>query len=680
MKKIIFPLALLGAAFAANAQVKVGDNPTTINSNAVFEVESATKGILLPRVALTGTASPAPLSAFTAGMTVYNTATAGSGTTAVTPGMYYSDGTKWVPLGKDWAEDQSLGSIAVFPFASVPSTYLVCNGQAVSRTTYAALFAKIGTTYGAGDGSTTFNLPDLRGEFIRGWDNGRGVDTGRVLGSAQADALKAHNHQQGSESLYNLFGGGSFVGQRTWGGNTSYNAYTGQNTSTTGDSETRPRNVAMVYAIKAEESIIVAGSGSGSGTTYTGSTSVALNGSSFERAALTGDVTAPANSNATTIANNAVNSAKIADGAVATADLADNAVTSAKIVDGTVTSADLATGIGGIYKGSGSLSANTAVTMGTNTLAFPSTATTGTSHFTIDDTTLNVDAVNNRVGIGTTAPGSTLTVGSTDGTRAGELRLNPSNTTTEGGQVILAKDLTYGTKDYVIDQWGGNGTASQPARMRIFASGGSFESIVVNENGNVGMGGTVAPTTPLQVNGAVRVGTSSQTAAAAGAGAIRYNTTTGALEYSNGTSWNLASIPASGSVLRVSFPTATQSSNTSTSITFTVNYTPVSSNSIILVEVDTDYFFGNGTNTGTGSDIFESRLNIDGLMVMRKYQRFNASAAGGGSRGATLLPIRGTRSNTSTTTKSITIVLERTSGDDLITANLPIVKITEIQN
>jgi hypothetical protein len=76
-------------------------------------------------------------------------------------------------------------------------------------------------------------------------------------------------------------------------------------------------------------------------TTYTGSTSVTLSGTSFQRAALTGDVTASANSNATTIANNAVTSAKIADGAVATADLAANAVTSAKIADGTIALADL---------------------------------------------------------------------------------------------------------------------------------------------------------------------------------------------------------------------------------------------------------------------------------------------------------------------------------------------------
>jgi hypothetical protein len=88
-------------------------------------------------------------------------------------------------------------------------------------------------------------------------------------------------------------------------------------------------------------------------------------------------------------------------GTADTPTIKDNAVTTAKIVDGTVSNTDLNTGVGGIYKGSGSLNGTTTVTQGTNELNFSSTATTGTSHFTVDGTTLNVDAVSNRVGIGT---------------------------------------------------------------------------------------------------------------------------------------------------------------------------------------------------------------------------------------------------------------------------------------
>jgi hypothetical protein len=59
-----------------------------------------------------------------------------------------------------------------------PAGTLAANGAAVSRVAYAALFAVIGTTYGAGDGVNTFNLPDDRGNFSRAWDNGRGIDPG----------------------------------------------------------------------------------------------------------------------------------------------------------------------------------------------------------------------------------------------------------------------------------------------------------------------------------------------------------------------------------------------------------------------------------------------------------------------------------------------------------------------
>lgn len=74
------------------------------------------------------------------------------------------------------------GAVQWFAMTNTPVGWLECNGAAISRTNYAALFAAIGTTFGAGNGSNTFNLPELRGEFFRGWDHGRGVDTNRVFG------------------------------------------------------------------------------------------------------------------------------------------------------------------------------------------------------------------------------------------------------------------------------------------------------------------------------------------------------------------------------------------------------------------------------------------------------------------------------------------------------------------
>lgn len=82
------------------------------------------------------------------------------------------------------------GQIAFSASGVIPAGWLECNGAAISRATYGTLFAAIGTNYGAGDGATTFNLPDLRGEFIRGADRARGVDPGRTIGSSQGDAIR----------------------------------------------------------------------------------------------------------------------------------------------------------------------------------------------------------------------------------------------------------------------------------------------------------------------------------------------------------------------------------------------------------------------------------------------------------------------------------------------------------
>lgn len=80
-----------------------------------------------------------------------------------------------------------VGSIVMFAglFPMGNHALIFCDGSELSRTQYSALFQAIGTRYGAGNGSSTFNVPDLRGEFIRAVDEGRGVDIGRNLGSSQ---------------------------------------------------------------------------------------------------------------------------------------------------------------------------------------------------------------------------------------------------------------------------------------------------------------------------------------------------------------------------------------------------------------------------------------------------------------------------------------------------------------
>jgi microcystin-dependent protein len=101
-----------------------------------------------------------------------------------------------------------VGSIMAYAGSSAPDGWILAQGQAVSRTTYAKLFAAIGTTYGVGDGSTTFNLPDLRGRIVAGVDAGinrltaSGLGTSAVLaatgGGDVSSAILSHSHTAGS--------------------------------------------------------------------------------------------------------------------------------------------------------------------------------------------------------------------------------------------------------------------------------------------------------------------------------------------------------------------------------------------------------------------------------------------------------------------------------------------------
>jgi microcystin-dependent protein len=166
------------------------------------------------------------------------------------------------------------GAVQPFARATAPAGWLVCDGSAVSRSAYPALWAAVGVTFGAGDGSTTFALPDLRGEFIRGVDGGRGVDAGRVLGSVQpwstgrprttsAVALTdGGGTRQPSDESGPVSAGNSTIGfVRVAKSGNSATASDADGTGAgvemdvfnvvDGDTETRPRNVALLYCIKA---------------------------------------------------------------------------------------------------------------------------------------------------------------------------------------------------------------------------------------------------------------------------------------------------------------------------------------------------------------------------------------------------------------------------------------------
>lgn len=165
-----------------------------------------------------------------------------------------------------------IGGVVMWTAATAPTGYKLCDGSAISRTTYADLFAVIDETYGIGDGSTTFNLPDFRGYFPRGNDNGRGVDIGRVLGTEQADTVVGHTHAAGTLATASSGSHSHTIGYITDTGsggirnlNTEVKTSTANvttnssgahthtisgSTASTGDSETRPKNLSINFIIR----------------------------------------------------------------------------------------------------------------------------------------------------------------------------------------------------------------------------------------------------------------------------------------------------------------------------------------------------------------------------------------------------------------------------------------------
>lgn len=171
----------------------------------------------------TGSEGPVGISGFTT-----NTGATGKQGIAGPPGTAGIRGPTGA-VGKISYQDYytPAGSFVWFCGTGAPPGYLVCNGQAVYRLGYPALFAAIGVTYGAGDGKTTFNIPDTRGYFVRSLDQSKGIDPGRVIGSKVDDRLISHSH------IY-YFGGGEHRGDIFWGGpDTGYSTSNGVITAKT---------------------------------------------------------------------------------------------------------------------------------------------------------------------------------------------------------------------------------------------------------------------------------------------------------------------------------------------------------------------------------------------------------------------------------------------------------------
>jgi microcystin-dependent protein len=286
-------LELLSQAIAGAANVDVGGsgNYTLVASNyASDEARAATlvltglltgnRDVIVPTTPKHYTVLNQTTGAFT--LTIRQSAGTGvaipsgstllvcTSTTCVDVGNIPKDGSVTTPKLADTAVTLAkldfavTGMVAFFLGNAAPLGWLKINGALLSRTTYAALWAYAqasgnivtdaawlaGATgsFSQGDGSTTFRLPDARGEFLRGWDDARGVDSGRSFGSTQSHALQTHNHTVDSY-INGALGASGRPQEGTAGNSDTFSTLT---SGTTGNfaTETRPRNIALLACIK----------------------------------------------------------------------------------------------------------------------------------------------------------------------------------------------------------------------------------------------------------------------------------------------------------------------------------------------------------------------------------------------------------------------------------------------
>lgn len=232
------PVSALQAApkiYVDSRVLKSGDTmtgPLTLNSNApTAALHAASRGYVQNNFI--------PISGIGTGE--QNTGMTGFLTLCAHPVSAFHAATKFY-VDNNSGDGSPVGSIVYFAASAAPVGWFACNGASLNTTIYQDLFNVIGYTFG-GTG-TLFNLPDLRGEFLRGWDNSRGIDSGRVFGSAQTDEFKSHTHPPLNGTAFPVY---SPIGSAGLGGNGITSSAT---TGSTGGTETRPRNVALLPCIK----------------------------------------------------------------------------------------------------------------------------------------------------------------------------------------------------------------------------------------------------------------------------------------------------------------------------------------------------------------------------------------------------------------------------------------------
>jgi hypothetical protein len=255
----IAPSAITGTAvITSDSRLSDARTPTTHTHDDRYYTESEMNTLLAGKQA-SGSYAPATGIA----------ATAITGTAVITTDSRLSDARTPIDSSVSFSKlvqavQNTLvptGSVVAFAFnasAGIPEGWLECNGFAVSRSTYSNLHSKIGVSYGSGDGSTTFNLPDLRGYFIRGsGTNSDGTASGSFA-TKQSDDVKPHIHPVSwgfGNCVLNVYV--SEAGRSSGGSSTVTNVSVVSGTVSGGISigpnsgtETRPKNIAMMYCIK----------------------------------------------------------------------------------------------------------------------------------------------------------------------------------------------------------------------------------------------------------------------------------------------------------------------------------------------------------------------------------------------------------------------------------------------
>jgi trimeric autotransporter adhesin len=537
MKMKLLLVLMVSISAISFAQVGIG----TTTPNGALDVSSTTQGFLLPRVALTASNVAAPVvnpagGALANGTLVYNTATAGVFPNNVLPGYYYWNGSQWIRLNADasWITHGNSGTDASINFIGTTDNVdlvfrrnnLFSGRLNTSNTSFgveslsnAATIAQrtvaigvnalknltsgndnIAVGFGSLEANTTGMQNIAIGTAALSLNSSGSYNTAIGYEVLTRNTTGILNTAVGNTSLYNNLDGNNNVGlgyatlQRNFSGsrnvavgtNALFNNQSGNNNVGVGDSALESNTSGSNNVAVGRNSLFNNQSTSNNTSVGTESQLNNITGQNNTSLGYRSLFTNSGGSNNTAIGNDALYS---------------NMSGSRNVVLGENAGYNITSGNNNTFIG---YNTGTTISTGSNNTIIGSNvslpAATSNNIVLADgagNRRINVDQ-NGNVGIGTTTPSATLTVGTSDATKPGVLRLNPS-ATTEGGEINIAP-ATSGGNTWTIDQIN---DLSAP-RLRIFSGGSGENGISILDNGNVGVGVTL-PSQKFHIQGNVRL-------------------------------------------------------------------------------------------------------------------------------------------------------------------------------